>query len=84
MNDTPSFVEYIYRQKIMERSNEERLTMGSCMFDAARKMILASFPKNMSPQEKRKSLFLRFYSNDFDQTTKQRIFHKLSAQENNF
>jgi len=80
VNDTPLFVEHIYRQKIMEKSDEERLTMGSCMFDAAREMVLSSFPQNMSLQEKRKSLFLRFYSNDFDENTKQSILQTLSEK----
>ena len=80
MNDTPLFVEHIYRQKIMEKSDEERLTMGSCMFDAAREMVLSSFPQNISLQEKRKSLFLRFYSNDFDENTKQSILQTLSEK----
>jgi len=80
VNDTPPFVEQIYRQKIMEKSDEERLTMGSCMFDAAREMVLSSFPQNMSLQEKRKSLFLRFYSNDFDENTKQSILQTLSEK----
>jgi hypothetical protein len=64
----------------MEKSDEERLTMGSCMFDAAREMVLSSFPQNMSLQEKRKSLFLRFYSNDFDENTKQSILQTLSEK----
>ncbi len=81
MNDTPPFFEYIYRQKIMEKSDEERLTMGSCMFDAAREMVLSSFSQNISPQEKRTRLFLRLYSNDFDQTTKQSILQSLSAEK---
>jgi hypothetical protein len=80
VNDTPPFIEHIYRQKIMEKSDEERLTMGSCMFDAAREMVLSSFPQNMSLQEKRKSLFLRFYSNDFDENTKQSILQTLSEK----
>jgi len=80
VSDTPPFIEHIYRQKIMEKSVEERLTMGSCMFDAAREMVLSSFPQNMSLQEKRKSLFLRFYSNDFDENTKQSILQTLSEK----
>jgi len=81
MNDTPSFVESLFKQKIMEKSNEERIIMGSLMFDAARKMVLASLSDNISPQEKRKSIFLRLYGNDFDEATKQSILHTLSRQK---
>jgi len=81
MHDTTPFMEHVYRQKVMERSEEERLTMGSSMFDAAREIVLASFSKNMSPQEKRISLFLRFYGNDFNETVKQGILQALSVQK---
>ena len=77
MNDTPLFVEQLYRQKIMKKSGEERITMGSSTFDVARKIMLAAFPKNISPQEKRTRLFLRLYSNDFDETAKQSILQSL-------
>lgn len=46
---------------LMARSNEERLLMGSRMFDAARAMMLASAPANLAPAELRAWLYQRTY-----------------------
>ena len=61
MNDTPPEIEKKVREMIMARSGEERLMMGSRMFDAAREMILASFPAGLSEVELKKRLFERVY-----------------------
>ena len=44
MNDTPREIAQVVREKLMARPGAERLMMGSRMFEAARTMILASFP----------------------------------------
>lgn len=49
------------REKIMARSGEERFVMGAQMFDAARAMILASLPPNLSDEEIKARLFERIY-----------------------
>lgn len=51
MNDTPQVVAAIVRDKLLARSGFERLLMGSRMFDAARAMVLASFPIGISEIE---------------------------------
>lgn len=61
MNDTPPEVERLVREMMMARSNEERLLMGSAMFDAARDMVIASLPENLPPQEFKRRLFERLY-----------------------
>ena len=61
MNDTPPEIEKMVRELMMERTGEERFIMGVRMFDAARAMVLASFPPNLSPDEVRRRLFERFY-----------------------
>jgi hypothetical protein len=61
MNDTPPEIEKKVRELIMARSGEERLIMGALMFDAAREMILASFPAGLSEGELKKRLFERVY-----------------------
>ncbi|MDB6124848.1 MAG: hypothetical protein JWQ71_3841 [Pedosphaera sp.] len=61
MNDTSPEVERKVREMIMSRSGEERFIMGALMFDAAREMILASFPINLSEDERKKRLFERVY-----------------------
>lgn len=61
MNDTASEVEAMVREMMMKRTGEERLIMGALMFDAAREMIIASLPLNLSPSEFRNRLFERIY-----------------------
>jgi len=45
MNDTPPEIEKKIHEMMMARSGAERLIMGSSMFDAARRIVLASLPK---------------------------------------
>jgi hypothetical protein len=45
----------------MERSAQERFLMGVRMFDAARRMALASLPKDLPDLELRRQLFQRIY-----------------------
>ncbi len=61
MNDTPSHIEQKFRKMIMTRSGEERFLMGALMFDAAREMILASFPPDCPEAELRQRLCQRLY-----------------------
>jgi len=47
LNDTPPEVKQIVRDRLMALSGEERFCMGSRMFDAVRRMVLASFPDGL-------------------------------------
>jgi hypothetical protein len=61
MNDTPPEIAALVREKLLARPGAERLMMGVWMFDAARQMVLASFPKELSTIELRRQLFERIY-----------------------
>ena len=61
MDDTPPEIRELVRQKIMERSMEERFMMGIRAFDAARDMILATLPPGLSEIETKRQLFQRIY-----------------------
>ncbi len=61
MTDTPPEIAELIRQRLMARSGEERFLMGVQMFNAAREMVLASLPPDLSPEELRRQLFQRFY-----------------------
>jgi hypothetical protein len=61
MNDTPPEIAELVRQKLMSRSAEERFIMGARSFDAARAMVLASLPTELSPDELKRQLFQRIY-----------------------
>ncbi len=73
MNDTSPAVRELVRAKLMELSGEERMLMGFEMFESARQIVLASLPAGMSEGERRRQLFLRFYSRDFDRTEREKI-----------
>jgi hypothetical protein len=73
MDDTSEAFKVLFRQKIMERSSEERLLMGDSMFASARELVLASLPDTLGAAEKRLWLFVRLYDNDFVPEHKQRI-----------
>lgn len=77
MKDTSPEIEKIYYEMMMKRSGEERMRMAAGMFDAARQMALASFPKGLSLCEINKLLFERFYSNDFSDVEKKKIFARM-------
>lgn len=66
MNDTTHAVERRFRAMLMEKSGAERLHMGSGMFDSARSMMLASFPKDLPPHEIRHLLLARTYPELFN------------------
>jgi len=61
MTDTPPEVAEMVRSKLMSRSGAERFVMGSQMFDAARRMVLASLPADLSGVELKRRLFERIY-----------------------
>lgn len=61
MNDTtPEIAEKVH-EMMMARTGAERLIMGSAMFDLARKLVLASLPKNLPEEELKRRLFKRIY-----------------------
>ena len=66
MTDTPPEIDRIMRDKIMERSGEERFIMGAQMFDAACEMAKASLPRGLSEPERRRELFKRIYGEELD------------------
>jgi len=67
MNDTSPEVERLVREMMMARSGEERLLMGAAMFEAARDMVIASLPKDISPMEFKGRLFERLYGFSLEQ-----------------
>ena len=61
MNDTPPEIAEMVRARLMAHSNQERFRMGVKMFEAARRMVLASLPSELSPEERKRMLFERLY-----------------------
>jgi len=61
MNDTSREIEEKVSEMMRARSGEERLIMGASMFDAAREIVIASLPKDLSEDEFKRRLFERIY-----------------------
>ena len=66
MNDTNPQVAALVRQKLLERSGAERITMASGMFEAAKAMILASLPAGLTEIEVKRRLVERIYGEEID------------------
>ena len=66
MNDTDPQISEIVRRRLLERSGAERILMGSRMFDAAKAMVLASFPDGLTDLEVKARLCERLYGDEID------------------
>jgi len=61
LTDTPPEIAAMVRERLMARPAAERFEMGCRMFEAAREMVLASFPSDLSDYERRRRLYERVY-----------------------
>ena len=61
MTDTPPEIAAMVRARLMARSGAERFRMGAEMFEAARRMVLASLPAGLTVDERKRLLFERLY-----------------------
>jgi len=76
MNDTSPQIAEKIREMICKKTPEERLKMGCSMYDFSKQLVTYSLLETrpgLSPRELRRELFLRFYGNDFDSTTREKI-----------
>lgn len=83
MTDTPPELARRYRTLLLARSGEERLKMGCSMHAAAKALARASILERdplISPAGLRQALFLRFYGDDFDAGSRQRILGALGSR----
>ena len=82
MNDTHPDIAIRFRDLMMSKSGEERLLMGFSMYDAAREIvrsaILAQRP-DITPEEMRKEIFLRFYGQEFSQADREKISKEIQS-----
>ena len=66
MNDTAPEIARLVRERLLERSGAERMLMGSCMFETAKAMIVASLPDGLTPLEIKEQLCRRLYGDEID------------------
>lgn len=61
MTDTAPEVAELVRARLMAMSGAERIRLSAQMFDAARRMVLASLPSDLTESERKRRLFERLY-----------------------
>jgi hypothetical protein len=82
MSDTRPEVAERYRRLLLSRSGEERLKMGSSMYDTARALIRASVLERdpgASTDAVRREIFLRVYGHEFARDARDRILARLGT-----
>lgn len=81
MNDTHPIISKRVKKMMKKKTGEERLLMGFSMMKMARLLAISSIKanskKHLKPNELRKKIFLRFYSNDFSPEMKEKIYGSL-------
>jgi hypothetical protein len=60
MTDTPEIAEMVHA-RLMAMSGAKRFRMGVQSFEAARRMVLASLPADLTDMERKRRLFERIY-----------------------
>jgi hypothetical protein len=61
MNDTASEIADEVQSRLMRLPGATRFAMGAQMFESARAVIVASFPKDLTAQEFKRRLYKRIY-----------------------
>lgn len=81
MIDTDSKLELKAKALMREKSPEDRLIMGCSMFSFSKVIVLSSIiqkNRNILHCDLKRKLFLRFYGNDMDKNTKEKIANYFS------
>jgi hypothetical protein len=61
MNDTAPEIAEEVQARLMRLTGSIRFAMGAQMFEAARAVIIASFPKDLTAKEFKRRLYERIY-----------------------
>jgi hypothetical protein len=80
MNDTPDHITRKMAEMIQAKEPMERLKMGCSMYATSRYVVTQAILRNnpgISQTRLRQELFLKFYGNDFDTVTREKILKHL-------
>jgi hypothetical protein len=72
MTDTSPEIAEMVRSRLMALSGEERMRMGAEMFEAAKCMVLASLPPDLTESERKAQLFQRLYGEPMPEAMRKR------------
>jgi len=70
MNDTSPEIAAMVHARMMAKTGEERFLMGIRMHEAARRMVMASFPPGITDARRKELLFERFYGGEVISTSR--------------
>lgn len=76
MTDTSPEITDLVHTRLMAKSGPERFMMGVRMHEAARRMVIASLPTGLSPQDFRQQFLRRMYA---DADLARLVVHSSSA-----
>jgi hypothetical protein len=83
MFDTHPDVAILFRNLMMSKTGQERLLMGCSMYDAAKQIVRSAILNNrpqITDEEMKKEIFLRFYGREFSQTDMEKFLSTLTAE----
>lgn len=64
MNDTPSRIEAMVRERYKQMTPDERVRIAASMFETARAIVHSSLPKGLNRRERRLAVARRFYAGE--------------------
>ena len=80
MNDTHPDVAIRFRDIMMSKTGQQRLLMGFSMYDTTRQIVRSAIYNSRSEitdEEMKKEIFLRFYGNDFSRADREKFLSTL-------
>jgi hypothetical protein len=80
MNDTHPDIAIRFQNLMMLKSGEQRLLMGCSMYDTAKQIVRSSIYNKhpqISAEQAKKEIFIRFYGQDFSQPVLEKILSVL-------
>lgn len=83
MHDTSREAEEQMHKMISQKTPLERVMMGCSMYETSRQLIVRALRESnpqISENELRKEVFLKFYGNDFDPKTREKILEHLAIK----
>lgn len=87
MNDTSLAAENKLFEMMRQKTESERFFMSASMFDMARSITRAAIEgdnPDISPAEARAEFFRRWYGDDFDAGTREKILHVMRLIDSPF
>jgi hypothetical protein len=61
VEDTPAEIRALVHSTVMKLSEEERFLMCAEMFESSKNFIAECLPKGLSPEERKRAIFLKLY-----------------------